>query len=62
MHDVFCHHCNRRYLMGSRAVISLHNTSEGPVAYTQCPAGHHLVRYFRTGETVAAPMVTEIAA
>ena len=62
MHEVFCHHCDRRYVMGSGAIISLHNTSEGPVAYTKCPVGHRLVRYFRTGATVPAPTASDLAA
>lgn len=45
--DVHCHHCNTRYLIQASAVGSIHNTSEGPVAYATCPKGHHLVRRFR---------------
>lgn len=51
MFDVHCPVCDQRYLVGSRSITSFHNTSDGPIAYLACPAGHHLVRYFRQSET-----------
>jgi hypothetical protein len=47
MFDIHCQACQRRYLVGSRSIRSFHNTSEGPVAYVQCPHGHQLLRRFR---------------
>lgn len=51
MFDIHCHHCNQTYLIGTREITSMHNTSEGPMAYVTCPKGHHLVRYFRDKRT-----------
>lgn len=45
--DVHCHVCDARYLIQSSGIQSLHNTSEGPIAYAQCPHGHRLIRRFR---------------
>lgn len=44
--DAYCHHCDTRYLMTMSSLKSVHNTSEGPIAYAVCPQGHHLVRRF----------------
>lgn len=57
--DVYCHHCDTRFLLQSSAVRSMHNTSEGPIVYATCPCGHHLMRRFRavdarTGTTMAS--------
>jgi hypothetical protein len=30
-------------LVGSGSILSLHNTSEGPIAYVKCPDGHTVV-------------------
>lgn len=30
----------RRYLVGTASLLSLHNTSDGPIAYVRCPDGH----------------------
>lgn len=49
MFELYCHVCDRDHLVGPRAILSLHNTTEGPVAYVRCPLGHHLVRSFRDG-------------
>jgi hypothetical protein len=46
MFDIHCHICDLRYLVGSSSINSLHNTSDGPVAYVECPKGHSLARYF----------------
>ena len=47
MYDIFCPHCDTQWLVGTRSIRSFHNTSEGPIAYVECPKGHLLVRYFR---------------
>jgi hypothetical protein len=47
MFAVHCTACNHRYLVGTRSIISFHNTSDGPIAYLRCPSGHRLIRYFR---------------
>jgi hypothetical protein len=47
MFDIHCHRCDRPYLVGTRSIVSFHNTSEGPVAYVSCPQGHVLLRSFR---------------
>ncbi|MEM9467727.1 MAG: hypothetical protein AAGA90_20290 [Actinomycetota bacterium] len=50
--DVHCHHCDQRYLLQSSALGSIHNTSDGPIAYATCPKGHRLVRRFRAAGDV----------
>lgn len=32
MFDVHCHQCERTYLVGTRSIVSFHNTSVGPIA------------------------------
>ncbi len=54
MFDVHCHICDRRFLVGTRSIVSFHNTSEGPVAYVRCPDGHTLVRWFQPAAAEAA--------
>lgn len=49
MFTIHCHHCDRQHLIGTRSIVSFHNTSEGPVAYVRCPEGHTIVRYFHDG-------------
>lgn len=62
MYDIHCPTCDKRYLIGSRSITSFHNTSDGPIAYVTCPAGHHLVRWFRgPGDTAAADARAEVA-
>ncbi len=46
MFNLHCHICDQTYLVGTRSIVSFHNTSEGPVAYARCPEGHLTVRYF----------------
>ena len=57
MFDVHCHHCDRRYLVGTRSIASFHNTSDGPIAYLRCPEGHLLVRNFRRNVSASASTV-----
>ncbi len=59
MFTIHCHHCDRQYLLGSRSIGSLHNTSEGPIAYVTCPEGHRLVRYFRPADKRSRPVLRE---
>jgi hypothetical protein len=46
MYALFCHHCGHSHLMGARSILSLHNTSEGVIAYVRCPEGHELFTTF----------------
>lgn len=56
MYDIHCPHCEARWLVSSRAIRSMHNTSDGPLAYVECPKGHLLMRYFRDARTESAPV------
>ncbi len=40
MLQIHCHECQQHHLVGTRSIVSLHNTSEGVVAYVKCPKGH----------------------
>lgn len=40
MLQIHCPQCERRYLVGTRSIRSMHNTSEGVVVYVRCPEGH----------------------
>ena len=37
---IHCPQCERSHLVGTRSIVSLHNTSQGVVAYVKCPEGH----------------------
>lgn len=52
MFDIHCPTCNQRYLATTRRLDSLHNTADGPLACLQCPKGHSVAHFFRTGLTV----------
>lgn len=58
-----CTHCGRDYLVGTRSLVSFHNTSDGPVGYVRCPEGHLSVVAFHTdrpgGETAAGPTAAD---
>ena len=48
--DMFLLHCSgcdhdegQRHLVGTNSLLSLHNTSDGPIAYVRCPNGHTVV-------------------
>jgi len=43
MFDIDCHVCGSTHLVGSRSILSVHNTSEGVIAYARCPNGHTVV-------------------
>ena len=51
MYDVYCEKCDQRILLFSNDILSMHNTSEGPVAYVRCHRDHLLMRSFRAGTT-----------
>lgn len=40
MFDLRCETCDRTYLVGSRRLLEIQNTSEGPVGRALCPLGH----------------------
>ena len=47
---MFLLHCSgcdddegQRHLVGTNSLLSLHNTSDGPIAYVRCPNGHVVV-------------------
>lgn len=40
MLHIHCPQCDRRYLVGTRSIRSMHNTSEGVIVYVRCPEGH----------------------
>ena len=46
MFDLYCHICGSVHLVGSRSILSLHNTSKGVIAYARCPEGHTVVVEF----------------
>jgi hypothetical protein len=37
---IHCPQCERSHLVGTRSIVSFHNTSEGVIAYVKCPEGH----------------------
>ena len=47
MFDLWCPTCQRTYLVGPRRLLSLRNTSRGPVGHARCPDGHVTVVEFR---------------
>lgn len=48
MLQIHCPDCARNYLVGVRSIRSIHNTSEGVIAYVRCPEGHTTIN---TGTT-----------
>lgn len=40
MFYIHCPQCERSHLVGTGSIVSLHNTSEGVIAYVKCPEGH----------------------
>lgn len=47
MFTIHCHICDEELLVGSRSIVSMHETSDGPIAYVRCPHGHLVVHEFR---------------
>ncbi len=37
---IHCPECDHRYMVGTRSIVSMHNTSDGVLAYVRCPEGH----------------------
>ena len=48
MFAIRCDHCQKRYLVGTSAIVSFHNTDPGPEAVVAGPKGHAVVHDFRT--------------
>ena len=59
MFDITCATCDQRYLVGSRSIVALRNTGQGPVAVVRCPAGHLLEHEFRKPARRAAALSGE---
>jgi hypothetical protein len=56
MLNIFCPQCERSHLVGTRSIVSVHNTSEGVISYVKCPEGHITLNTgtLRTMEKAAA--------
>lgn len=59
---MFLLHCSgcghdegQRHLVGTNSLLSLHNTSDGPIAYVRCPNGHTVVISYGKGEYAFPP-------
>ena len=48
MFAIHCDHCQKRYLVGTSAIVSFHNTESGPEAVVACPKGHAMIHDFHT--------------
>ena len=46
MFDLFCDTCEITYLVDTHFLISLHNTTNGPVGFARCPRGHRTIVRF----------------
>jgi hypothetical protein len=55
MFSITCHHCEKRYLVGTSAIVSFGNTAEGPEAVVSCPKGHVVLHDFRTDTSSPVP-------
>ncbi len=44
---IHCHLCDSNQLIGYGKLISVNNTSEGPVAYARCNHGHLTMSHYR---------------
>jgi hypothetical protein len=55
MFSITCHHCEKRYLVGTSAIVSWGNTSAGPEAVVACPQGHALLHDFHTDTSSPLP-------
>jgi hypothetical protein len=56
MFSITCHHCQKRYLVGTSAIVSFGNTSAGPEAVVTCPKGHAVLHDFRTDTSSPLPV------
>lgn len=59
MFAIECHHCQKRYLVGTSAILSFRNTDHGPEAVVGCPRGHRVLHDFHTDASV--PVAAEVA-
>ena len=59
MFAIHCDHCQKRYLVGTSAIVSFRNTDHGPEAVVGCPKGHAVVHDFHTDSD--RPLVDEVA-
>ena len=55
MFSITCHHCEKRYLVGTSAIVSFGNTAGGPEAVVSCPKGHAVLHDFRTDTSTPLP-------
>ena len=55
MFSITCHHCEKRYLVGTSAIVSFGNTADGPEAVVSCPKGHAVLHDFRTDTSTPLP-------
>jgi hypothetical protein len=55
MFSITCHHCEKRYLVGTSAIVSFGNTATGPEAVVACPRGHAVLHDFRTDTSTPVP-------
>ncbi len=55
MFSISCHTCQKRYLVGTSAIVSFGNTREGPEAVVSCPKGHAVLHDFRTDSSRPVP-------
>jgi hypothetical protein len=55
MFSITCHHCEKRYLVGTSAIVSFGNTTAGPEAVVACPKGHAVLHDFRTETSSPLP-------
>ena len=55
MFSITCHHCEKRYLVGTSAIVSFGNTEVGPEAVVTCPKGHAVLHDFHTDVSTPLP-------
>lgn len=55
MFSITCHHCQKRYLVGTSAIVSFGNTEAGPEAVVTCPKGHAVLHDFHTDTSSPVP-------
>ncbi len=55
MFSITCHHCEKRYLVGTAAIVSFGNTEAGPEAVVACPKGHAVLHDFRSDTSSPLP-------
>jgi hypothetical protein len=54
MFDIYCPSCDLTFLVWTRSLVALHNSSDGPIGLVRCPAGHfNVVRFHEPRRPVA---------